>query len=180
MKVFEKAKLALKKYVPNSIYSFQEVWRPIKGYDGYEVSNKGRIRSYRKRGPGKTKHKTPHIIRLSTTGRDQNYLSFSASNSKGPKRLLVHRCVAEAFIPNPKNKPEVNHKDKNGSNNNLTNLEWVTSSENKIHARGGRHRVPNVCKDRNSFRVHYVRDGIRTSKNFKSFADAKGFAENIY
>ena len=51
------------------------------------------------------------------------------------KQLLVHRMLAIFFIPNPENKPEVNHKDKNRSNNSLDNLEWVTKSENERHKR---------------------------------------------
>ncbi len=65
-----------------------------------------------------------------------NYLSVNLSmgSRSNTRQVFVHRLVAEAFIPNPENKPQVNHKDFNKTNNNADNLEWVTNQENCIHA----------------------------------------------
>ena len=52
----------------------------------------------------------------------------------GGKNYLIHRLVAQKYIPNPDNKPQINHKDGNKDNNDITNLEWVTAKENKVHA----------------------------------------------
>jgi len=61
------------------------------------------------------------------------YIVISLTKDKIIKRYLVHRLVAIAFIPNPENKPQVNHKDMNRSNNHIENLEWATARENVIH-----------------------------------------------
>ena len=157
----------------------EEVWKPVVGFDGYEVSNFGNVRSYRKRNSTEL-YKEPHVIKPPVTGRGGSYNHFFASNDSGKRKLLVHRCVAIAFIDNPKNKPEVNHKDKNGHNNRLGNLEWVTSSENKLHGMGGNKRVPKVGVDRNSYRVFFRNNGRQTSKNFKTKKAATAFASSIY
>lgn len=62
------------------------------------------------------------------------YVNVCVCKNGKVKTLRLHRVVAEAFIPNPENKPQVNHKDGNRKNNDLKNLEWVTASENHIHA----------------------------------------------
>ena len=59
--------------------------------------------------------------------------SYSTYKVDG-KTVKVHRLVAKSYIPNPQNKPEVNHKDGNKQNNHVSNLEWVTSSENGLHS----------------------------------------------
>ena len=63
------------------------------------------------------------------------YESFGPSINGIQKTVQIHVWIAETFIPNPENKPEVNHKDGNGLNNNVDNLEWNTHQENMLHAR---------------------------------------------
>ena len=66
---------------------------------------------------------------------NQRYYKISLSKKGKVVQKLVHRIVAKAFIKNPKNKPEVNHKNKNTYDNTVDNLEWVTSKENDMHKR---------------------------------------------
>lgn len=169
--------MAKKKYIETP--DKMEIWKEIEGYHGYEVSNLGNVRSFRKRN-SKELYDKPHLIKLGKTGRDGSYLHFYASNEIGRVRLSVHRCVANAFIQNQNNKPEVNHKDKNGHNNHVDNLEWVSASENQLHARGGCKFSPSVGIDRNTFRVCFRRNGKRTSKNFKTKKVATAFSNSIY
>lgn len=74
------------------------------------------------------------------------------------KAAFIHRLVAQAFIPNPKNKPEVNHIDGNKHNNYVTNLEWVTSKENKNHAK--RNNLSNYASCEDSGRAKYKNNEI--------------------
>lgn len=99
----------------------REEWKTIKYATNYEVSNLGNIRH-----KGKAKPLKPYI---SANG---YYRVCLITNEKQVKHKFVHRLVAETFIPNPLNKSDVNHKDYNKLNNNLTNLEWMTRSENNL------------------------------------------------
>ena len=102
----------------------EEIWKDVLGYENlYLVSNFGRIKSLY--------HKNK-IMQVYTN--QQGYSIVRLHKNKKRTGLLLHRIVAKAFIPNPNNKPEVNHIDGNKLNNCVNNLEWVTSSENTIHA----------------------------------------------
>jgi hypothetical protein len=110
----------------------EEIWKEIKGYEGlYEVSNFGNVRSLDRyvhtKGNGLRLHRgkilTPETNKL-------GYKRLHASKDGVSKHLLVHRLVAEAFLPNYNNYPVVNHKDENPSNNHVSNLEWCTYSYN--------------------------------------------------
>lgn len=105
-----------------------EIWKPIEGYEGlYEVSTLGRVRSLGRVAKNGT-YFPPIILKLKPNQR--GYVQIRLHNDGEFKRMLVHRLVAEAFIPNPDNLPVVNHKDRNPSNNNVSNLEWCTQSHN--------------------------------------------------
>ena len=108
-----------------------EKWKPINGYeDLYEVSSLGRIKSFHK---DKISGKIMNLFteKLSHT----NYKGLTLVDSNGNKKQYrVHRIVAEMFLTNKDGKRFVNHKDNNGENNCVDNLEWVTQSENIKHS----------------------------------------------
>ena len=117
-----------------------EEWKDIKGFEGlYQVSNLGRI----KRLPkiiinngllNKSKKFVCKEIIIKNAVISKGYLGVTLTKDKKRFSKKVHRLVAEAFIPNPDMKPQINHIDCNKKNNSVDNLEWVTSRENVIHA----------------------------------------------
>jgi hypothetical protein len=115
----------------------QEVWKDVLGYEGYyQVSNKGNIKSFYRYDRKSTSYiKDEHIQKSydSPANHNQNYrvVALSAPNRRGA--IGVHRLVGQAFIPNLQNKPQINHIDSAPSNNNVSNLEWVTQKENAEH-----------------------------------------------
>lgn len=109
-----------------------EIWKPISGYEGfYEVSNLGRIRSLERivecSDGRKRKIKDRTLKGSSYSG---GYSGVTLHKDGCAKFVNIHRIVAEAFVPNPLEKEEVNHKDENPGNNHASNLEWVTHKEN--------------------------------------------------
>lgn len=109
----------------------EEEWKDIEGYEGlYQVSNLGRIKSvlFRNRVVSKKQDKILKCIHT----KDYDHINLYKNGKQ--TQYLIHKIVAKTFIPNPKNKPEINHIDGNKQNNNAENLEWCTRSENQIHA----------------------------------------------
>ena len=100
-----------------------EIWKPVVGYEGlYEVSNLGNVRSLNYNHTNKPKLLKQDLCK-------NNNLRVTLYN-RTKKRFLVHRIVAEAFIPNPYNKPEIDHINTIRTDNRVENLRWVTHTEN--------------------------------------------------
>lgn len=108
----------------------KEIWKDIKDYEElYQVSNLGRVRSMPRKGT--------HINKIHILKSNKNYkgyLHVSLTKKCVSKTKSIHRLVAETFIPNPDNLPQVNHKDGNKLNNCVDNLEWITNYDNLIHS----------------------------------------------
>lgn len=109
-----------------------EIWKDVIGYEGlYQVSNLGRVKSL---VFSREKYLSPGKNVIHTKYGDAVYLFVPLSKNGVRKNGGIHRLVAQAFIPNPENKREVNHKDGNPSNNRVENLEWCTHRENILHS----------------------------------------------
>jgi len=108
-----------------------EVWKPIRGLENlYEVSNFGRVRSLDRMVNHRFGKQLKRGILLKPFRNRDGYLMVCLAKDGKEKKYTVHRLVAIAFVPNPNNLPEVNHKDENKTNNIWTNLEWVDSKTN--------------------------------------------------
>lgn len=113
-----------------------EIWRPVKDYEElYKISNIGTL--VRIGGSVERGNSTVYVPERVINGNISNfgYVRVKLTRNNKSKTVMLHRIVADAFLHNNENKRCVNHKDGNKLNNNVSNLEWVTHSENSRHAR---------------------------------------------
>lgn len=114
----------------------QVIWKPVKGFeDRYLVSNDGVVKSLDTYVNCRGGKKRLYKGRIKPTYRNnRGYVVVNLCRDNKTAYSLVHRLVAEAFVPNTYNKPQVNHIDGDPTNNCAENLEWVTDNENKAHS----------------------------------------------
>jgi hypothetical protein len=130
-----------------------KIWKEISDYKGlYLISEQGDIKSVRKDKPYR-RHNIESKAAMGNRilkpwlskakGRTTGYFKVRLTKNEIEKDFYLHRLIAEAFLPNPKNKPEVNHINGIKTDNNINNLEWVTGSENAKHAvKNGLIKIP--------------------------------------
>ncbi len=118
----------------------QEIWKDIKNYPKYQVSNLGRVKSLNYNSTGLSK-----VMKLAKT--TKGYLCVCFYKDKKSHVKPVHRVVAEAFLPNLDNKPQVNHINGDKTNNRVDNLEWCDNQYNQEHAiKNGLRRLKSVMQ----------------------------------
>ena len=128
-----------------------EIWKDILGYEGlYQISNKGRVKSFQ---GGKVK-----ILKGCLTA--DGYPQVTLSKNGEQKRKIVGRLVAEMFIPNPDNKPYIDHINTIRDDNRVCNLRWVTHTENMNNELTLQHLKERVCTEETRRKMSEVRKGM--------------------
>jgi len=147
-----------------------ERWKNIKGYEGlYQVSNNGNVKSL-----------VSNKLLKQCINQD-GYHQVCLYKNGHKKNMLVHRLIAEAFIPNPDNKPTINHIDGNRANNDLNNLEYATMQEQLVHSvniLGHKRIINDYCRQRQK-ELHEKKVKRSDGIIFNSIKEASGGNETL-
>lgn len=160
----------------------KEIWKPVKDYEGiYEISNSGRLKSLQRdvhrRGYG-TLVIPERILTLVDDGRGYYFRVLSKQGSKR-KNARIHRLVAEAFIPNPYNKPCIDHINGITTDNHVDNLRWCTYKENANFELARKHQSESKMGERNGMYRKCGKDS-HSSKEVLQFDLQGNFIRNFY
>ena len=165
-----------------------EIWKDIQGYEGlYQVSNLGRVKSLGRFVDKLKCHYWQEEKILKLHKKHNGYLGVILLKDRKFKNFKVHRLVALAFIPNPENKPQIDHINAIKTDNTVNNLRWVTAKENirnplnMVHLIGKNHpmfgkkhseETKNKMRGKNNPRAHKVRN-LETKEIFDTVTDAE-------
>lgn len=134
----------------------KEIYKDVVGFEGmYLVSNLGNVKSFERniiRKDGKPYHIKEEFMSQNNNGRGYLFTRLYV-DGKGINKY-IHRLVAEAFIPNPENLPEVNHKSENKYDNSVENLEWATHKDNCNYGTRTQRSAENHSKPINQYDLH--------------------------
>ena len=136
----------------------------IKNFENYAITDDGKVISY--------KYKTPRIMK--TWFQKSGYENIKLCKNNQTYHFLIHRLVAEAFIPNPDNLPEVNHKNKNRQDNRVENLEWCSRNDNLYDS------YSTLSPVRNHIRCILYSPKNEKIKEFHSIKEASEYASQKY
>lgn len=132
----------------------EEIWKEVVGFEGsYKVSNLGRVFSYKKVS------RKEHFMKPCNDGNGYMIVCLRKQGKKYIKK--VHRLVAEAFIPNPQNLPQVNHKDENKANNCVENLEWCSSRYNINYGTAIKRRIQTIANNGGRVQTEETKEKLR-------------------
>lgn len=166
-------KLFIRKHIMEN-----EIWKPVVGYEGkYEVSNMGRVKSLDYNKTDKRALMKPQLCK--------GYLRVLISSNGKRKQRLIHRLVAQAFIPNPNNLPEVNHKDEDKTNNRVENLEWCDRSYNINYGTRNKRMSkinvnnPKISKPIEQYSIYYPNELIKVWPSISEIKRQLGYDDSL-